>query len=156
MIVLDTDVVSELMRQAPEESVVRWVDRYSAEDVFITAVTAAELEYGVARLPDGHRRTVLTTRVAELLTEDFRDQILPFGGDEAAYYAQIVVGRERGGQPMSVADAQIAAICLRYCADLATRNMKDFAGLGVRVCDPWDDSVAPMRIPAPTRLHPDD
>lgn len=144
MIVLDTNVVSELMRRAPEENVVSWVDRYSPDDVFITAVTAAELQYGVARLPDGHRKTVLTTRIAELLTEDFHDQILPFGGDEAAHYARIAAWREHWGKPISTADAQIAAICRRYCADLATRNMKDFVGLGVRVCDPWDDTVAPM------------
>jgi predicted nucleic acid-binding protein len=144
MIILDTNVVSELMRPAPEENVVSWVDRYSADDVFITAVTAAELQYGVARLPDSHRKTVLTTKVAELLTEDFQDQILPFGGDEAAYYAKIAAAREHWGRPMSMADAQIAAICLRYYAELATRNMKDFVGIGVRVRDPWDDTVAPM------------
>lgn len=144
MIVLDTNVVSELMRQAPAESVVSWVDRYPAEDVFITAVTAAELQYGVARLPDGHRKTVLATKVAELLTEDFYDQILPFGGDEAAHYARIAAWREHGGRPISTADAQIAAICRHYCAGLATRNLKDFVGLGVRVCDPWDGFVAPM------------
>lgn len=144
MIVLDTNVVSELMRQEPEENVVSWVDRYPADHVFITAVTAAELQYGVARLPDGHRKTMLATRVDELLTEDFHDQILPFGGDEAAYYARIAARCEHWGKPISTADAQIAAICRRYSADLVTRNMKDFVGLGVRVCDPWDDTVAPM------------
>ena len=146
MIVLDTNVVSELMRQAPEANVVSWVDQYPPDDVFITAVTAAELQYGVARLSDGRRKTVLTTKVAELLTEDFRDQILPFGGDEAAHYAQIAASREHDGRPISMADAQIAAICRRYRARLATRNIKDFVDTGVHVRNPWDITAGPTQV----------
>lgn len=138
MIVLDTNVVSELMRQAPDADVLDWVDQHPADDVYITAVTAAELRYGVARLPDGRRKVTMTTRVAELLAEDFRDQILPFGADEAAHYARIAVSRENRGGPISMADAQIAAICRRYGASLATRNVKDFVDTGVHVCDPWE------------------
>lgn len=137
MIVLDTDVVSELMRQAPNAEVLTWVDQYPADDVYITAVTAAELRFGVARLPAGRRKTTLTTRIAELLAEDFRDQVLPFGADEATHYARIAASREYDGRPISMADAQIAAICHRYRAVLATRNVKDFEDTGVRVCDPW-------------------
>lgn len=138
MIVLDTNVVSELMRQAPDDSVVSWVDQYPAGDVFITAVTAAELEFGVARLPAGRRKKALMIKVAELLAEDFQDQILPFGVDAAAHYAEIAAQREREGRPISMADAQIAAICRRYNAHLATRNTKDFADTGVHVLDPWN------------------
>lgn len=138
MIILDTNVVSELMRQIPEVDVVRWVDQYAADEVFITAVTAAELQYGVARLPDGRRKEELSVKVGELLTEDFQDQVLPFGSDAAAHYAWIAAARERGGRPISMADAQIAAICRSFDAPLATRNTKDFAETGVRVCDPWD------------------
>lgn len=136
MIVLDTNVISELMRPSPDDRVVSWVDRYPAEDVFITSVTAAELLYGVARLPDGHRRTVLTVQVAELLAEDFQGQILPFGVNAAACYAQIAAAREEG-RPISMADAQIAGICRHHGAELATRNTKDFADTGVHVHDPW-------------------
>jgi predicted nucleic acid-binding protein len=137
VIVLDTNVVSELMRPAPDDRVVSWVDQYPARNVFITAVTAAELQYGVARLPNGRRKTVLTMQVAELLAEDFQGQILPFGVNAAAYYAQIAAAREQEGQPISMADAQIAAICLHHDAELATRNIKDFTDTGVHVHDPW-------------------
>lgn len=137
MIVLDTNVISELMRPAPDDRVVSWVDQYPSGDVFITAVTAAELQYGVARMPDGRRKTVLTMQVAELLAEDFRGQILPFGVNAAAYYAQIATAREREGRPISMADAQIAATCRHYDAELATRNIADFTDTGVHVHDPW-------------------
>jgi toxin FitB len=143
VIVLDTNVISELMRQAPNHSVISWVDQYPAEEVFITAVTAAELQYGVARLRDGHRKTVLTTKVTELLAEDFQDQILPFDGAAAAHYAQIAAAREYGGRPIGMADAQIAAICRHYNAGLATRNTKDFIDTGVHVLSPWDVPSGP-------------
>ncbi len=143
MIVLDTNVVSELMRKTPDQNVLDWVDQHPVDNVFITAVTAAELWYGVERLPDGHRRTVLTAKVAELLTEDFGDQILPFGGDEVEHYARITAARDRSGKPIGMADAQIAAICRRYHADLATRNLKDFVVTGVHACNPWDGSATP-------------
>lgn len=138
MIVLDTNVVSELMRKTPEPRVVRWVDRFSASDVLITAVTAAELMYGVAVLAQGRRKRELHTKVEGLLTEDFEDQILPFDGAAAIHYTEIVATRERAGSPISMADAQIAAICRNWNVALATRNVDDFAGTGVEVVNPWD------------------
>jgi toxin FitB len=141
VIVLDTNVVSELMRHTPDEGVVRWVDAFLYGEVFITAVTAAELMHGVARLPVGERKAVLATRVSELLTEDFDDQILPFDHLAAEHFALISATREAGGRPMSLADAQIAATCRRYGASLATRNTKDFADTGVVVLDPWEEAA---------------
>jgi predicted nucleic acid-binding protein len=138
VIVLDTNVVSELMRQVPDDNVVRWVDQYPYGEVFTTVVTAAELAFGVARLPEGRRKVVLTARVSALLTEDFEDQILPFDSVAAEHYAQIAAARESGGRPMTMADAQIAAICRRYAASLATRNIKDFADTGIEVLNPWE------------------
>ncbi|WHT18034.1 type II toxin-antitoxin system VapC family toxin [Crossiella sp. CA-258035] len=140
MIVLDTNVVSELMRRAPNDEVVRWVDRYPADEVFVTAVTAAELAYGVERMPDGQRKTALAVKVSELLTEDLQGQILPFDGLAAAYYGEIAAAREKQGSPISMADAQIAAICRRCVACLATRNTKDFADTGITVLNPWGDA----------------
>lgn len=138
MIVLDTNVVSELMRQAPEAGVASWVDRFPAADVLVTAVTAAELMYGVARLPDGRRKRELHITVEGLLTEDFRDQILPFDAPAAAHYAEIVAAREGAGRPISMADAQIAAICRNWRAGLATYNVDDFADTGIDTLNPWD------------------
>ncbi|TCO56866.1 type II toxin-antitoxin system VapC family toxin [Actinocrispum wychmicini] len=139
MIVLDTDVISELMRRDPDDNVVRWVDRYPADEVFITSVTAAELAYDVARLPDSQRKTTLAVKVSELLTEDFQDQILPFDGAAAGYYGEIAAARAQQGRPISMADAQIAAICRRFAACLATRNTNDFVDAGIALRDPWAD-----------------
>lgn len=139
MIVLDTNVVSELMRPDPAAGVVAWVDRRPADEVFLTAVTAAELLYGVTRLPSGNRKATLALKVRELLEEDFEGRVLPFDVGAADHYADIVVSRERAGRPVSMADAQIAAVCRCFNADLATRNVKDFGGNGVRILDPWDD-----------------
>lgn len=137
MIVLDTNVVSELMRREPDRAVLAWVDQCPAERVFLTAITAAELLYGIARLPEGARKDILAVRTGELLDEDFVDRVLAFTVAAAAEYAGIVSSRERQGRPISMADAQIAAICRLHGAELATRNVKDFADTGLRVVDPW-------------------
>lgn len=142
MIVLDTNVVSELMRKDAAAEVVAWVDRHPGDQVFITVVTAAELLYGVARLPDGHRKQVLAAKVRDLIDEDFEDQVLPFSSDSAHHYAEIAASRERLGKPISMADAQIAAICRQYDLPLGTRNTKDFADMGIRVFNPWGRDAA--------------
>jgi toxin FitB len=138
MIVLDTNVVSELMRPEPDGRVVEWVDQFLYGEVFISVVTAAELFCGVARLPEGRRKELLAARVTELLDEDFNEQIMPFDHLAAGWYARVAAGREALGRPMSMADAQIAGTCLRYGVDLATRNVKDFADTGVTVLSPWE------------------
>ena len=142
MIVLDTSVLSELMRPEPDERVVRWVDQFPYGEVFITAVTASELRYGVARLPAGQRKELLAARVTELLTEDFDEQIMPFDHLAAEHYADIAAAREGRGNPMTMADAQVAATCRRYGASLATRHVKDFADTGITVLDPWGEEAA--------------
>jgi toxin FitB len=142
VIVLDTNVVSELMRKRPQLGVVSWVDRFSASEVLVTAVTAAELMYRVARLPDGRRKRELHVKVEGLLAEDFQDQILPFDARAATHYAEIVASRERAGRPISMADAQIAAICRNWSIGLATRNVDDFVDTGVDAVNPWDASTS--------------
>lgn len=137
MIVLDTNVISELGRRAPDPGVLSWLDSLEVSDVATTAVTAAELRYGVARLPDGHRKRDLTVVIRGILTEDFHGRVLPFDERASARYAEIVIGRERIGRPIGVADAQIAAICRDLDATLATRNTADFEEAGVELIDPW-------------------
>ncbi|HXE44605.1 MAG TPA: type II toxin-antitoxin system VapC family toxin [Conexibacter sp.] len=137
MIVLDTNVLSELMRRRPVARVVRWVDEQDASVLAITAVTVAELLYGVARLADGARKTELAAAVAALVREDFAGRVLPFDIAAAQHYADLVADRERQGRPVSVSDAQIAAICRCHGTDLATRNVRDFEGTGITVLDPW-------------------
>lgn len=140
MMVWDTNVVSELMRPEPHELVVAWTDRQPVGEVFITAITLAELWYGIGRLPMGRRRNELAEVFDEMLTEDFERRVLGFDRVAAAHYADLVVERERMGRPISMADAQIAAICRSHGAAIATRNVDDFADVGVDIVNPWTDS----------------
>jgi predicted nucleic acid-binding protein len=137
VIVLDTSVISELARPVPDSGVLAWLDSLEISEVATTAVTAAELRYGVARLPDGHRKRELTVVIRGILAEDFYGRVLPFDERASVRYADIVTGRERIGRPIGVADAQIAAICGDSGATLATRNMSDFEETGIELVDPW-------------------
>jgi predicted nucleic acid-binding protein len=137
VIILDTNVISELTRLVPDSGVITWLDSLPAEEAAITAITAAELRYGVSRMPDGRRKTELSEAVHALINADFRNRIEPFDVLAADQYADVVTVRERAGQPISISDAQIAAICRVLNATLATRNTSDFKGAGVNLIDPW-------------------
>jgi predicted nucleic acid-binding protein len=137
MIVLDTNVISELMHPRGEPGVIAWADHQQPSEIFLTAVTSAELRYGVARLPEGRRKADLADRIQRTLEEDFAGRILPLDDGAAVHYADIVVDRERSGVAISSADAQIAAICRHHGASLATRNTKDFVHTGIQLIDPW-------------------
>ncbi|MGL5852598.1 MAG: type II toxin-antitoxin system VapC family toxin [Phycicoccus sp.] len=134
MIVLDTNVVSEMMRERPDEQVLAWVD--SAGRLHTTAVTVAEMECGVARLSDGRRRDRFAATAAQAFA-DLTDLVLPFDDRAARRYARIVGERERAGRSITTVDAQIASICVSRGAALATRNTSDFDGTGVGLHDPW-------------------
>jgi predicted nucleic acid-binding protein len=137
VIILDTNVVSELVRQHPVPHVLAWLDGYRPDEVYLTSVSVAELLYGVVRLPECHRAAIIAARLGEIIDADFRERVLAFTGDAALWYAEIVVARERQGRPIGTADAQIAAICRAHDGELATRNVKDFTDTGVRIVDPW-------------------
>ncbi len=137
MIVLDTNVVSELMRAAPAPAVVRWVAAQPAPSLYTTSVTQAEVLHGVRLLPAGKRRTAMEAAAEAMFREDFAGRVLPFGSDAARAYARIAAERARLGRPISQFDAQIAAIAHASGAELATRNVADFAKCGVHVVDPW-------------------
>jgi toxin FitB len=138
VIVLDTNVISELARKVPHPGVLSWLDSLEISDVATTAITAAELRYGVARPPEGQRKRDLTGEIRGILTEDFNGRVLPFDERASLRYADIVADRERIGRPIGVADAQIAAICRDLGAILATRNTADFEETGIEVINPWD------------------
>ncbi|HZR49604.1 MAG TPA: type II toxin-antitoxin system VapC family toxin [Streptosporangiaceae bacterium] len=137
MIILDTSVVSELARQAPEPRVTAWLDSLPQAKVGITAITVAELLYGVSRLPVGRRRSLLAKTIEKLVTDQFGGRVWPFDLRAAACYALIVSGRERSGRRISAADAQIAAVCRASDALLATRNTRDFVHTGIELINPW-------------------
>ena len=136
MIVLDTNVLSEEMKPAPEPAVHGWLARQNPLDLFTTAVTEAEILYGVAIKPDGRRKRNLEA-AAQRVLELFAGRILPFDSAAAREFAQIVTDRRRAGMPIEDFDAQIAAITRSRGMTLATRDLQDFVGTGVQVVDPW-------------------
>jgi predicted nucleic acid-binding protein len=137
MIVLDTNVLSELLRPTPAPQVEAWLAAQDGASVYFTAVGEAELRHGVAILPAGRRRTALGAAIDGMLDEDFRDRILPFDRDAASAYAVIAATRRAAGRPISQFDCQIAAIARAHGASVATRNIGDYEGCGVTLVDPW-------------------
>jgi predicted nucleic acid-binding protein len=141
MIVLDTNVISEIFRPSPEPRVAEWLASLRG-DVAITVITLAELLAGVRRLPDGRRKDELASRIdAAIAPYRGSRAVLPFDDAAADRYADVLVARESAGTPISTADAQIAAICLANKAVCATRNVKDFARTGVDLVDPWAEET---------------
>lgn len=136
MIVLDTNVASELMKTPPAPEVLEWSLRHPPLTLYATAITVAEIRYGIERLPRGRRRDRLSTAAAEVFGS-FTDKVLPFDQAAAEHYGDIVATRERAGRPINALDAQIAAICRAHSAPIATRNRTDFEGTGVELIDPW-------------------
>ncbi len=138
MILLDTNVISELMRAEPAQTVLDWFAKHDAADLCISAVTEAELRTGVAILPEGQRRDRLQAAIDAMIDLDFQARILPFDSPAAKAYAEIAAQRRAAGRPIAEADCQIAAIARATDAPIATRNVKDFDGCGVRVINPWN------------------
>ncbi|MEX0824083.1 MAG: type II toxin-antitoxin system VapC family toxin [Woeseia sp.] len=137
MIVLDTNVLSELMKAEPDTSVVGWVTSQPASRLFITAITQGEILYGIGLLPNGRRRNRIAIAAKAMFAEDFNDRILAFNSDAAAAYADIAVARRASGRPISQFDAQIAAIARSGGAAVATRNVDDFEDCGIDLINPW-------------------
>ncbi|PHS24477.1 MAG: VapC toxin family PIN domain ribonuclease [Methylophaga sp.] len=137
MIVLDTNVLSELMRLQPSKSVISWLDNQAASKLYITAITVAEILYGIARLAEGKRKSALFTAASDMFDQDFGGRILAFDSQAAVLYADLVSNCESSGRQVSMADAQIAAICQLHEANIATRNIKDFEPFNLNVINPW-------------------
>lgn len=137
MILLDTNVLSELMRSHPNPAVITWLDAQSSQHVYISAITRAEIELGIALLSDGRRKQGLQTAAARMFAE-FTGRCLPFDEPAATRYGSLVAARMRAGSPISVEDGQIAAIALANRLALATRNVTDFSGIdGLSLIDPF-------------------
>jgi predicted nucleic acid-binding protein len=141
MMLLDTNVLSELMRPLPSAIVGNWLSGQPATAIFISAITEAEIRYGLALLPEGRRKNQLSTQAELMLVEEFAGRILPFDSAAASAYALIAADRRRSGRPISQADAQIAAIAVSRGASLATRNAADFVDCGIDIIDPWNAGV---------------
>jgi toxin FitB len=138
MILLDTNVVSELMRAAPEPKVLEWLDAQPEADVWISAITVGEIHLGIALLPDGQRKQRLAGLADTMIQEDFSERCLSYDSHAAVDYAAIVAARTRVGRPISIEDAQIAAIARSAGLTLATRNTKDFSNIDeLPLVNPW-------------------
>ena len=137
MVVIDTNVVSELMRLTPEPAVIAWFSAQNSAELYLTAVSEAELRAGAAILPAGWRRDRLAAEVDAMVREDFAGRVLPFDSAAARAYAAIAAARRSLGRPILDADCQIAAIARATDAAVATRNGADFEHCGIALIDPW-------------------
>ncbi|MBH0239366.1 type II toxin-antitoxin system VapC family toxin [Methylobrevis albus] len=137
MIICDTNVLSELMRGAPAPAVLDWISRQDTAVLFTTAMTQAEVLYGLAILPEGRRRVDLMAAARKTFEIEFSGRVLPFDTAAAEHFADIVSTRRATGLPISQIDAQIAAVARSQSAVLATRNVRDFVGCGIDIVDPW-------------------
>ncbi len=136
-VLLDTNVVSELLRPSPNPAVEMWVGTRLATDLYFSAVGEAELRYGVAILPTGRRRDALALAIEAILREDLDGRILPFDRPAAREYADIAAARRSAGRPIAPTDCQIAAIARSRDMAVVTRNVRDFDDTGIEVVDPW-------------------
>ena len=139
MIILDTNVLSEVMRPAPSVRVLEWLAKESALTVFTTTIAMAEILYGIELLPKGRRRAALASAAEAMFEEDFAGRILPFDNDAARAFPKIAAARRGSGLPITRFDAQIAAIARSRSAAIATRNTGDFEECGVTVLNPWNE-----------------
>ena len=137
MIVLDTNVISEVLRPAPQPAVLHWLAAQPRASLFTTTVTQGEVLYGIRVLSDGKRRRGLWDAVKRIFSEDFAGQVLDFDSDAADMYAEIAASRRMAGKPISQFDAMIVAMARSRGASLATRNVSDFEDCGVDVVNPW-------------------
>jgi len=136
VIVLDTNVISETLRPAPAGQVLRWLTDHAAE-VTITAVTVGELSLGLEILPDGRRKAELRRLLSDIF-DSYRHLVLDFGTLAGQRYGEVIASRRAASHPLTTEDAMIAAICLTHGTALATRNTKDFDGLGLTLINPWE------------------
>jgi len=139
MIVLDTNVLSETLRDKPAGPVRRWMQTQAPTSLFTATICEAEIFYGPTLMPVGWRRATLERVVVAMFGEDFLDRILPFDSAAARAFAEIAAARHRLGHPINECDAQIAAIAHSRGAAVATRNVQDFVDCGIEVISPWEE-----------------
>ena len=137
MILVDTNVISETLRQQPDPAVVRWMDAQSIETLYLSAVTVAELRYGIAVLPEGRKRQVLHSGLEQSVLPLFEGRILPFDGAAAESYAELMAAARRRGRGVSAADGYIAATAHAAGLMVATRDTSPFEAVGLAVVNPW-------------------
>lgn len=138
MILLDTNIISELMKTTPHPSVLAWINQQLNDTLFICSITVAEISYGLKVLPTGQRQKLLETRFEQFTTQAFYERILSFTTVAAQLYGEIMGYRKTLGRPLSILDGQIAAIALANNMTVATRNIKDFNDCGLELINLFD------------------
>ena len=138
MIILDTNVVSELMRPLPDKKVAHWIASQNQTDLYVTAITIAEITYGIERLPEGKKRDDLGIRFTIFAETAFKDRVLAFDKNAAMKYARIAAACKKKGQNIDSIDLMIAAMSIHKAIPIATRNIKDFEPCGVLLINPWE------------------
>ena len=138
MIILDTNVISELMREEPHKNVKAWIAAHKPNNLSLTTIAIAEIQRGLARLPKGKRRNTLESNFSTFITDAFDGRILSFDEEAAYIYGDIAVKREKEGFNTNAVDLMIAAIVKSQNASIATRNTKDFEGCGIKIINPWE------------------
>lgn len=137
MIVIDTNIISELMRPRPDAAVIQWFDQQATAHLYLTTITLAEIRYGLSIMDDGKRKQHLSNQFEAYVGRVFEGRVLDFTSEAASRYADIMSYRRRAGLPMSMADGQIAAIASANHFSVATRNIKDFEGCGLVLVNPF-------------------
>lgn len=137
MFILDTNVLSEILKPTPDAGVLAWMSAQPRSQLFTTVITRAEMLYGISLLPDSPRRKKLKEAALAIFNEDLEDKVLVFDVHAADRYSEIAARRRAAGKPITQFDAMIAAIAHLHQAQLVTRNVKDFIECDVGVCDPW-------------------
>lgn len=138
MIILDTNVISTMMRRVPDAAVLSWLDEQPPESIWTTSVTVFEIEFGLALLPKGRRRTQLETAFGAMLAEDLDGRVLSFDEEAGRRAAGMAAKAQQAGRSVEIRDVEIAGIAAARRASLATRNTRHFEALGIRLVDPWN------------------
>ncbi len=141
MILLDTNVVSEVMRTSPAPTVLAWLNEQRSESLFVPAITIGEIAYGLRILPVGKRRSALADRFERFVALAFDERVLAYDESAARAYGDLMGERKESGRPMSVPDGQIAAIARSRHLSVATRNVSDFERCGIDVIDPFNERI---------------
>lgn len=139
MMLLDTNILSEMMRPRPDKRVISWSNQQHSQDLFISSISIAEISYGLYVLPEGKRSQQLQQRFEQFVRKAFQFRLLGFDEQAANMYGSVMGEAKLTGHPMSVADGQIAAISLVKCFTLVTRNTKDFKYSGVMLINPFEE-----------------
>ena len=138
MIILDTNVIAELMREVPDTKVASWIQGIDAQNLALTVIAIAEILRGIERLPKGKRRQRLEQSFKEFIQKGFNGRIFPFDEAAAYLYGGLAAFREKSGFSVDPVDLMIASIAKNLHASIATRNIKDFEGCGINLIDPWE------------------